>query len=180
MKSAVYAGLAAFCLIGTSNAENITIIQKDFYGDSSGHYVNRDPETGCTITNNCNVALNGTDALPVLVNPWEPVSINILCTQVIFMPSAPVTPDTMFYAGDDWSPDIMAWGIPQPNGGGSAKMCYPEGTSFKLPAAADGRPKNKPGQNDFTVTHLDVHVQGGPSTVNYQTYLSVWYTKNPK
>jgi hypothetical protein len=167
-----------------------TIYQKNFYGDSSGRLVNRSPTTGCstiTVVDDCNVSLNGVDALPVLINPWESVSINILCAQVIFMPSAPVSASTMFFAGNSYSPDVMTWGVPRSTGGGSAKMCYPAGTSYPFPAAAKGAPENGPGQNNFRLPHLDVHVQGTPrsrlfgylhSKVSYMVYLSVWYTKN--
>lgn len=168
-----------------------TIFQKNFYGDSSGSFVNHSQTIGCptigAVVDDCNVSLNGADALPILVNPWEPVSINILCTQVIFMPSAPVSASTMFFAGNSYSPDVMVWGVPNSNGGGSAKMCYPAGTSFPFPAAAPRAPENGPGQNNFRVAHLDVHVQGKPmkrffgllrGNVSYVAYLSVWYTKN--
>lgn len=158
-----------------------TIHQKNFYGDSTGAFVNHSPASGCPrIPRNCDVSLDGGDALPILVNPWETVSINIVCAQVIFMPSGAVSPSTMFFAGNSYSPDVMAWGVARPGGGGSAKMCYPAGTSFPFPPALAGAPKNAPGQNNFLLPHLDVHVQGMPKTVNYTVYLSVWYTKNPR
>ena len=166
------------CAISPSGAQSQIIYQKNFYGDSSETYVNHDPSTGCSPTNNCNVSLNGTDALPVLVNPWEPVPIKILCAQVVFMPSGPVAPSTMVFAGNNYSPDVMVWGVPKSTGAADPKMCYPPGTFFPFPAAASGAPPNHPGQNNFLLPHLDVHVQGLPSTVSYQLYLSVWYTKD--
>lgn len=172
--------VALLCALCSTAAQSQAIFQKNFYGDSTGTYMNRDPATGCSVTNNCTVALNGADSLPILINPWEPVSINILCAQIIFLPNRKVSANTMFFAGNSYSPDIMVWGVPQPNGGADPKMCYPPGTSFPFPAAASGAPPNKPGQNNFTLPHLDVHVQGQPSTVDYVVYLSVWYTKNPQ
>lgn len=165
---------------GVTHAQQPNIIyQKNFYGDSSGMYVNRDSRTGCAlIPQDCNLALNGNDALPILVNPWEPVSINIHCVQVIFLPTGPLTPTSHIFAGNSFSPDIMVWMVPSPTGGASGKMCYPPGTAFPFPAMAAGAADNKPGQNNFALPHLDVHVQGGPPNVNYQVYLSVWYTKN--
>jgi hypothetical protein len=170
---------AALSLMATAHAQAQAILQKSFYGDSSGTYVNKNPATGCQLVpRNCNVSLDGGDGLPILVNPWEPVSINIICAQVIFLPSRAVAPNTIFFAGNSFSPDIMAWGVPKSSGAGSARMCYPAGTWFAFPAAAKGASPNNQGQNDFTLPHLDVHVIGGPATVSYSAYLSVWYTKN--
>src|SRR3974390_2840348 len=99
----------------TAHAET-PIFERHFYGNSTGDYVNHDPKTGCSLSNNCNVALDGTEALPILVNPWEPVGIDILCTQVIFMPTGPLNPKAYIFAGNsDWPDgDIMAWGVPSP------------------------------------------------------------------
>lgn len=165
-----------------------TIFEKHFFGDSTGTYINTDPQTGCSTTKNCNVALNGADALPVLVNPWEPVSIKIYCAFVIFMPSAAVSANTNFFAGNSYWPDIMAWGVPYPGGGGTVEHCMPNGTYFPFPAAKSGAPASKLGQNNFMEPHLDVHVAGCPASgcpkpgqtpsVTYQVYLRVLYTKN--
>jgi len=177
--------LIAFALSAPSVAhaqQPKTLYEKDFYGDSTEMFVNRDPRTGCTlipVPRECNVSLNGDDALPILVNPWEPVAINIHCAQVIFLPTGPLTPNSHIFAGNSFSPDKMAWTVPGPTGAASEKMCYPAGTALPFPARAVGATDNKPGQNNFALPHLDVHVQGGPKNVNYQVYLAVWYTLNP-
>ena len=157
-----------------------SIYEKHFYGDSSGQYVNNDVESGCSLTNNCNVSLNGSDALPILINPWESVSINVLCTKIIFIPSGPLNPTSHIYAGSNaWgSSDIMAWGVPSPTGAADINQCTPQGTSIPFPAAGAGAPINRPGQNDFTLPHIDVHIQGTPDTATYQVYLQLVYTKN--
>ena len=172
--------LALFFIAPIASAQT-PIYSKAFYGDSSGSYVNNaDAKNGgCARTNNCNVALSGTDALPILVNPWEPVSINILCVQVIVLPYE--NPGSYFYAfaGNSFSPDVMVWGVSEGNGAIGSKLCYPPGTAFPFPAAGQNAPENKPGQNNFAEPHLDVHVMGN-SSVQYQAYLEVWYTKNPQ
>lgn len=157
---------------------NQTVYSKSFYGDGSGLYVNHDPATGCSLMNNCNVALGGPDPLPILVNPWETVSINIVCVQVVFLPTAKLAPTSYAFVGNNYTPDVMVWAVPNENGGATAKMCYPPGTSMAFPAAAPGAPPNGPGQNNFAIPHLDVHTYGGPANTTYQVFLTVWYTKN--
>lgn len=153
------------------------LYSKAFWGDSSGSWVNYDAATGCHLTNNCNVALTGADALPILVNPWKPVSINIQCVQIVLLTAAP-PPQTYAFAGNSFSPDVLVWTVPYSGGSGDGKMCYPAGSAMPFPAAAPGAPANKPGQNNFALPHLDVHVYGAASSVGYQAYLEVWYTKN--
>src|SRR6185437_3276668 len=67
-------------------------------------------------------ALSGADALPILVNPWEPVSINIVCVQVIVLPYE--NPGSYFYAfaGNSFSPDVMVWGVSEGNGAIGSKL----------------------------------------------------------
>jgi hypothetical protein len=167
-----------------------TLYSATFYGDGSGELVN---ETCKFVPVDCNVGLSGADALPILVNPWEPVSINIHCVELVFLPGPFVSRNTYLFVGNSYSPDIMLWATAQM--GGRSANCFPASTSFPFPAAAAGAPANKPGQNDFRLPHLDVHVQGyfypnyffwrlasyfSRSFAGiYRVYLTVYYTKNP-
>src|ERR1700751_6104354 len=65
-------GCAIAVLLRPAGAQT-TMYSATFRGDGSGKFVS----DTCRISpHDCNVSLNGTDALPILVNPWEPVSIN--------------------------------------------------------------------------------------------------------
>ena len=157
-----------------------------FWGDGSGKYVS---ETCKLLPHDCNVKLNGEDALPILVNPWEPVSINIHCVELLFLSNKPVSARTYLFAGNSFSPDVMVSATPGPDDSPArASLCYPTGISFPFPAAAPAAPANKPGQNDFGLPHLDVHVIGEPAprsvlwpfgSFKYRVLLTVFYTKNP-
>jgi hypothetical protein len=173
--------LATVCL-STSTQAQTPILEAHFYGNSSSQFVNHDPATGCRVTNNCNVALDGTDALPILVNPWESVSINIVCTQIIFMPTGPLSPHAYLYAGNSFiaPSDIMAWGVPSPTGAADIDKCLPPGFAFPFPAKMAQAPSNRHGQNNFMEPHLDIHILGTPASVAYDVWLKVLYTKNPQ
>ena len=158
------------------------VYTQTFYGDGSARYV--DPS--CSIVpSDCNVKLNGEEGLPILVNPWERVPINIIGAEIVFLPSGPVTANTYAFAGNSASPDILTWAIPGPTGAAHGQVCFPSGTEMPFPAAAADAPPNKAGQNNFALPHLDVHLSGKlepfvdetPDPGSYQTYLTVMYTK---
>lgn len=181
MPALIFAGLL---IVGTRPATGeATLYSKTFEGDGSGKFVS---PTCKVVPHDCNVGLNGTEALPILVNPWEPVSIGIRCLELVFLPAQTIAPGARLFVGNSHSPDIMLWLTPGAIGGRSS-ICYPRGTSFPFPAAVFGAPPNKRGQNDFGLPHLDVHILGTPARFwywpfasgKYVVYLTVYYTKNP-
>ena len=185
MYSAVLALLIA---VSPAALAEETLYSMTFYGDGSGKYVS---DTCKLVPHDCNVSLNGEDALPILVNPWEPVSINIRCVELVFLPSLAVARNAFLFVGNSYSPDVMLWATA--DSGGHARNCFPAGSSFPFPAAAAGAAANRLGQNDFALPHLDVHLRGTvfPSLLFwkvlsylrpfafYEVYLTVYYTKNP-
>jgi hypothetical protein len=176
MKKTICAAVALVSILAASaQAHMATLYSKNFYGDSSGLYVS---PTCQMIPRNCNVGLDGTDSLPVLVNPWESVPIDIRCVQIIFAPSTAMPSSAYVFAGNSSTPDVMLWAVPQPNGGAEGHMCYPEGTAMPFPAATSPAASNGPGQNNFALPHLDVHVYGYAPGASYQVYLTVWYTRD--
>lgn len=150
------------------------IYSKAFYGDSSGDYLS----TSCSLTNNCDVQMNGRDAVPILVNPWESVPIEIVCEQVAVIPQGGVLgPSDYAFAGNSVDPDVVVWGLAR-EGNISAKQCFPSGTAMVFPAAGGGG-ANGAGQNNFALPHLDVHVMSlDADRVPFQAYLIVWYLKD--
>jgi hypothetical protein len=182
----VVASLLCCAMVGVVRlgGAQTTMHSATFWGDGSGKFVS---DTCRILPHDCNVALNGTDALPILINPWEPVSINIHCVELVFLPNQPVSSETYLFAGNSYSPDVMVSAIPGPDGAARAGLCYPPGISFPFPAAAPSAAPNSPGQNDFALPHLDVHVIGKPGSwllqpfirFKYKVLLTVFYTKNP-
>lgn len=162
-------GILVIYLANHAHAQ--TLYSKAFYGDSTGAYIN----ASCSLTNNCDVAFDGHDAIPILVNPWESVSITIQCVQIVLMPDGPLAARDYAFAGNSITPDVMIWGTNIAGGAINAKQCFPAGMGMPFPA---GPYTNGPGQNNFALPHLDVHIMG-TDQVSFQAYLIVWYTKNP-
>ena len=109
-----------------------TLYSKTFYGSSATSLVNHDQTTGCSLIDRCDTSLNGTDAIPVLVNPWEPFPIDIRCVQIVFLPNGKVGPGTALFAGNSYSPDIMLWSLPRDGGGFDSKNLLPLRDSVSL------------------------------------------------
>jgi hypothetical protein len=176
--------LLVLLLVATARGDTLaeTLYSASFQGDNRDEHIS----PSCrAVPAECNLALNGATALPILVNPWEPVSINIRCLELLFLPRRPVASGTRLFVGNSFSPDVMLWLIPK---GGDAQnsFCYPGATGFPFPAAAPDALANRAGQNDFTLPHIDMHLMGAPAIPwywlpdagKYLVILTVYYTKN--
>ena len=102
---------------------------------------------------------DGTDQLPLVIDPWEPVAIEIVCVDITFFQF-----DSRFvnyaFAGNGFSPDIMRWwGEPNP---------IPPGEFFPCPA--------KGGYTPTEHAHLDLHVSGQQGQ-KWQGYYTIYYMK---
>ena len=104
---------------------------------------------------------DGTDQVPILERPWEPVAIEIVGVTVGLKIWGAGERGYIF-AGNSYSPDVMLFHV----GEGSETVMFPKGLSFYLPPKA--------AHVDASV-HVDEHVLCWGDKA-YYAWLVIYYT----